>query len=66
VRHHEIEAGALRAVDDAQHRRQVEDSRAEPHSESSLSINRTTIEIDGGMLPGVLCDAGLKTITDLL
>jgi len=26
----------------------------------------TTIEIDGGMLPGVLYDAGLKTITDLL
>jgi NAD(P)-dependent dehydrogenase (short-subunit alcohol dehydrogenase family) len=29
-------------------------------------INGTTIEIDGGMLPGVLCEAGLKTITDLL
>ncbi|OBA87392.1 oxidoreductase [Mycobacteriaceae bacterium 1482268.1] len=29
-------------------------------------INGTTIEIDGGMLPGVLYDAGLKTITDLL
>jgi NAD(P)-dependent dehydrogenase (short-subunit alcohol dehydrogenase family) len=26
----------------------------------------TTIEIEGGMLPGVLYDAGLKTITDLL
>ena len=25
-----------------------------------------TIEIDGGMLPGVLYEAGLKTITDLL
>jgi len=29
-------------------------------------INGTTIEIDGGMLPGVLYDAGLKTMTDLL
>jgi NAD(P)-dependent dehydrogenase (short-subunit alcohol dehydrogenase family) len=29
-------------------------------------INGTTIEIDGGMLPGVLYGAGLKTITDLL
>lgn len=29
-------------------------------------INGTTIEVDGGMLPGVLFDAGLKTITDLL
>jgi NAD(P)-dependent dehydrogenase (short-subunit alcohol dehydrogenase family) len=29
-------------------------------------INGTTIEIDGGMLPGVLYEAGLKTITDLL
>ena len=29
-------------------------------------ISGTTIEIDGGMLPGVLYDAGLKTITDLL
>ncbi|MDQ6697630.1 MAG: SDR family oxidoreductase [Actinomycetota bacterium] len=29
-------------------------------------INGTTIEIDGGMLPGVLYDAGLETITDLL
>lgn len=29
-------------------------------------INGTTIEIDGGMLPGVLYDAGLKTITDLM
>jgi len=29
-------------------------------------VNGTTIEIDGGMLPGVLYDAGLKTITDLL
>lgn len=29
-------------------------------------INGTTIEVDGGMLPGVLYDAGLKTITDLL
>ena len=28
-------------------------------------INGTTIEIDGGMLPGVLYEAGLKTITDL-
>jgi len=30
------------------------------------NINGTTIEIDGGMLPGVLYEAGLKTITDLL
>ena len=29
-------------------------------------INGTTIEIDGGMLPGVLYEAGLATITDLL
>lgn len=29
-------------------------------------INGTTIELDGGMLPGVLYAAGLKTITDLL
>lgn len=29
-------------------------------------INGTTIEIDGGMLPGVLYEAGLKIITDLL
>ena len=29
-------------------------------------INGTTIEMDGGMLPGVLYEAGLKTITDLL
>jgi NAD(P)-dependent dehydrogenase (short-subunit alcohol dehydrogenase family) len=29
-------------------------------------INGTTIEIDGGMLPGVLYDAGLATIEDLL
>lgn len=29
-------------------------------------INGTTIEVDGGMLPGVLYDAGLKTITDLM
>lgn len=29
-------------------------------------VNGTTIEVDGGMLPGVLYDAGLKTITDLL
>jgi NAD(P)-dependent dehydrogenase (short-subunit alcohol dehydrogenase family) len=29
-------------------------------------INGTTIEVDGGMLPGVLYDAGLKTITELL
>lgn len=29
-------------------------------------INGTTIEIDGGMLPGVLYDAGLKTITELM
>lgn len=29
-------------------------------------INGTTIEIDGGMLPGVLYDAGLKTITNLM
>jgi NAD(P)-dependent dehydrogenase (short-subunit alcohol dehydrogenase family) len=29
-------------------------------------INGTTIEIDGGMLPGVLYDAGLRTIEDLL
>ena len=29
-------------------------------------VNGTTIEVDGGMLPGVLYEAGLKTITDLL
>ncbi len=29
-------------------------------------VNGTTIEMDGGMLPGVLYEAGLKTITDLL
>jgi len=29
-------------------------------------VTGTTIEIDGGMLPGVLYDAGLQTITDLL
>jgi NAD(P)-dependent dehydrogenase (short-subunit alcohol dehydrogenase family) len=29
-------------------------------------VNGTTIEIDGGMMPGVLYEAGLKTITDLL
>jgi NAD(P)-dependent dehydrogenase (short-subunit alcohol dehydrogenase family) len=29
-------------------------------------INGATIEIDGGMLPGVLYDAGLRTIEDLL
>jgi len=29
-------------------------------------INGTTIEIDGGMLPGVLYEAGLKAIEDLL
>ncbi len=29
-------------------------------------INGTTIEIDGGMLPGVLYDAGVRTIQDLL
>jgi len=29
-------------------------------------ISGTTIEIDGGMLPGVLYEVGLKTITDLL
>jgi NAD(P)-dependent dehydrogenase (short-subunit alcohol dehydrogenase family) len=29
-------------------------------------INGTTIEIDGGMLPGILYDAGLRTIEDLL
>jgi NAD(P)-dependent dehydrogenase (short-subunit alcohol dehydrogenase family) len=29
-------------------------------------INGTTIEIDGGMLPGVLYDAGLRTIEELL
>ena len=29
-------------------------------------INGTTVEIDGGMLPGVLYDAGLEAITDLL
>jgi len=29
-------------------------------------INGTTIGIDGGMLPGVLYDAGLRTITELL
>ena len=29
-------------------------------------INGTTIEIDGGMLPGILYEAGLATITELL
>jgi NAD(P)-dependent dehydrogenase (short-subunit alcohol dehydrogenase family) len=29
-------------------------------------INGTTIEIDGGMLPGVLNDVGIRTIEDLL
>ncbi len=29
-------------------------------------VNGTTIEVDGGMMPGVLYEAGLKTITDLL
>jgi hypothetical protein len=29
-------------------------------------VNGTTIEHDGGMLPGGLYEAGLKTITDLL
>jgi NAD(P)-dependent dehydrogenase (short-subunit alcohol dehydrogenase family) len=29
-------------------------------------INGTTIEVDGGMLPGVLYDAGIRTIEDLL
>ncbi|MFZ0231124.1 MAG: SDR family NAD(P)-dependent oxidoreductase [Mycobacterium sp.] len=29
-------------------------------------VNRRTIECDGGMLPGVLYEAGLKTITDLV
>ncbi|WP_267307013.1 hypothetical protein [Mycobacterium barrassiae] len=29
-------------------------------------VNGTTIEADVGMLPGVLYDAVLKTITDLL
>jgi NAD(P)-dependent dehydrogenase (short-subunit alcohol dehydrogenase family) len=29
-------------------------------------ISGTTIELDGGMLPGVLYEAGLRTITDLL
>jgi NAD(P)-dependent dehydrogenase (short-subunit alcohol dehydrogenase family) len=29
-------------------------------------VNGTTIECDGGMLPGVLYEAGLKTISDLL
>ncbi|BBY79255.1 SDR family oxidoreductase [Mycolicibacterium pulveris] len=29
-------------------------------------VNGTTVEMDGGMLPGMLYDAGLKTITDLL
>ncbi len=29
-------------------------------------INGTTIEVDGGMLPGALYDAGLRTIQDLL
>ncbi|MGA3146472.1 MAG: SDR family oxidoreductase [Acidimicrobiales bacterium] len=35
-------------------------------SDQAEYINGTTIEIDGGMLPGVLYEAGLKTITDLL
>ena len=29
-------------------------------------INGTTIEIDGGMLPGVLYQAGIRTIEELL
>jgi NAD(P)-dependent dehydrogenase (short-subunit alcohol dehydrogenase family) len=29
-------------------------------------VNGTTIEMDGGMLPGILYESGLKTITDLL
>jgi NAD(P)-dependent dehydrogenase (short-subunit alcohol dehydrogenase family) len=35
-------------------------------SGSADYVNGTTIEIDGGMLPGILYEAGLKTITDLL
>ena len=35
-------------------------------SDQAAYINGTTIEIDGGMQPGVLYEAGLKTIADLL
>ena len=35
-------------------------------SGSADFVNGTTIEMDGGMLPGVLYEAGLKTITDLM
>lgn len=41
-------------------------SIASSSAKPSASILPATIEIDGGMLPGVLYDAGLKTITDLL
>jgi hypothetical protein len=34
--------------------------------EQPISSTAPTIESDGGMLPGVLYEAGLKTITDLL
>ena len=37
-----------------------------PCSGEADYINGTTIEIDGGMLPGVLYEAGLETIIDLL
>ena len=35
-------------------------------SGSADFVNGTTIEMDGGMLPGVLYEAGLRTITDLM
>ena len=44
----------------------LERNRTGPVSYTHLFINGTTIEIDGGMLPGVLYEAGLKTIEDLL
>ncbi len=39
-----------------------------PHARvNALALgNGTTTEIDGGLMPGVLYEAGLKTITDLL
>jgi len=38
------------------------DAATYPH----ITFTSTSIEHDGGMLPGVLYDAGLKTIIDLL
>ena len=61
--------GASTSRRPAQTRRRTR--RGRPHlrvlcSGAADFINGTTIEIDGGMLPGVLYEAGLKTITDLL